>query len=112
MNPANPAAPAMDEPAPAVPRARYNELLKVIDWLLSVGAVARNAGTESAWEDAFSLVFSSNGSLRIADLRAKLGLSFDYYDLDASYQEDVEAYLSALESLKARLAAFAPAFSA
>ncbi len=49
------------------------------------------------WELKFDLIFSPEVSRRIFQLFSELNVSFDYYDPDTSYEEDVQALANALE---------------
>lgn len=49
------------------------------------------------WELKFDLVFSPDVSRRIFQIFDELNVSFDYYDPDTSYEEDVLALSTALE---------------
>lgn len=60
-----------------------------------------NSATD--WEDKFSRIFSKDISDKIRKLRNELGISFEYYDPDTTYQEDVTAYIDALLQLKNNL---------
>lgn len=61
--------------------------------------------TDVSWADKYSQIFSPRISHRIGELLREFGISLDYYDPDASYREDVQAYLAALN---ARMAEVAP----
>lgn len=56
------------------------------------------------WEMKFDLVFSQEVSRRVFNLLDALNVSFDYYDPDTSYEEDVLAFSNAfnekMEELK------------
>lgn len=49
------------------------------------------------WELKFDLIFSPEISRRIFQIFDELNISFDYYDPDTSYEEDVLALSTALE---------------
>lgn len=51
------------------------------------------------WEIKYDLIFD----LGIWQKIREAGFSFDYYDPDTSYEEDVQAYLSALNEFKEKL---------
>lgn len=51
---------------------------------------------EKLWDLTYSLVFSDNICRRTRTLFNELNISFDYYDPDTSYEEDVRAYADAL----------------
>jgi len=51
------------------------------------------ANSDISWELKHSLIFSNDISEKIH----KLGVDFDYYDPDASYQEDTEAFIYAIQ---------------
>ena len=55
--------------------------------------------SKSTWEFKYDRVFNIY-SQQIDPLIKELGISFDYYDPDTSYQEDVTAFMGALKELK------------
>ncbi len=55
--------------------------------------------SEADWLLKYDLIFSDSISCNIFNL----GLRFDYYDPDSSYEEDVRAYITALNHEKDRL---------
>lgn len=50
------------------------------------------------WELKYDTIFSPNISKRVFALMKELNISFDYYDPDTSYEEDVRAFSDALYS--------------
>lgn len=50
------------------------------------------------WELKYDNVFSPTVSRRVFALMKQLGVNFDYYDPDTSYEEDVKAFSDALDS--------------
>ncbi len=58
--------------------------------------------SKSTWEFKYDRVFNIF-SEQIRPLIKELGVSFDYYDPDTSYQEDVMALIQALRELKTNL---------
>lgn len=61
-----------------------------------------------SWKLAYDLVFSKNCSQRAYALLKDLNINFDYYDPDASYEDDVEAFARALNNLCEEVAVFYP----
>lgn len=58
------------------------------------------------WKRCFELVFSNQCSTRIRALLDQLNISFDWYDPDMDYEDDVRAYSNALTRLKAEIEPF------
>jgi hypothetical protein len=52
---------------------------------------------EVSWEVKYNLIFSKEIFRRIFDLFKELNLTFEYYDPDTSYEEDLTAFAFALE---------------
>lgn len=50
------------------------------------------------WELKYDSIFSPNVSRKVFALMKELNVSFDYYDPDTSYEEDVKAFSDALDS--------------
>lgn len=50
-----------------------------------------------SWEIKYDLVFCENVSRRVFTLLKELNVSFDYYDPDTSYEEDLMAFANALK---------------
>lgn len=96
-------------PTEGEPRAR--ELAELIQRALDWVEAARKCNSDDAWKDAFDLIFSPNCSQRIASARTELGLSFDYYDPDGSYEDDVTAYVEALKDWAHKKVPFFPEFA-
>ena len=71
------------------------ELATLLQRLFNIAGVAENCKDEDEWRDAYHMIFSSAISQRLAALRTSLGITFNYFDPDASYEEDVRAYVSA-----------------
>jgi hypothetical protein len=71
---------------------------KIKDYLALADQVFQIADSNASGETKYELIFSD-------DLSRALGRIFrlDYYDPDASYEEDVQAYVSALRSKCAEL---------
>ncbi len=53
---------------------------------------------ELSWERKYTLVFGSHRT-KVVPLLKRAGLTLDYYDPDTSYEEDVRAYVYALDRL-------------
>jgi hypothetical protein len=89
------------------PRSANNsaagQLAERIQTLLDWVRTADRIDSEEHWQQTYDLVFSKPMSQTIASLRAELGISFDYYDPNTSYQEDVRAYSGACAELAFRL---------
>lgn len=83
----------------ATATALVEQFDKTVAALAEVCEQARAQGTEQAWKLAFGLVFSDHGSGRVRAVLGALNIDFDYYDPDTSYEEDVLAYVTALQSL-------------
>lgn len=48
-------------------------------------------------EQKYDLIFSENVSRQVFSLCRDMGLSLDYYDPDTTYEEDVRAFVQALQ---------------
>lgn len=94
----------------AEPRAHELATLiqRAIDWV----SAARKLNTEEDRKIVYDMVFSAGCSQRIADLRTSLGLSFEYFDPDTSYEDDVTAYVNALKEWAQKRAPFYPELDA
>jgi hypothetical protein len=55
--------------------------------------------SDASWETKFNLVFSDDLSLRVWELDS----GFDYYDPDTTYEDDVRAFVEALQERVADL---------
>ena len=79
--------------------------MEEIDKLLNlIQRAERTYESDLDWEDKYDVIFSKSCSQEINLLRKQVGLSFDYYDPDTSYEEDVSAYVRALrDQLKPKL---------
>lgn len=49
------------------------------------------------YEDKYALIFSPRYSKLFYEVLEELNIKFEYYDPDSSYEEDVNAYCSALK---------------
>lgn len=91
------------EQAPALNTATVTVLVeqfdKAVSALTAVCEQARAQGDEEAWKLAYAVVFSDQGSGRVRAVLDALNIGFDYYDPDTSYEEDVMAYVKALQDL-------------
>lgn len=72
---------------------------------------AHNNQDRDPWAAAYGLVFSKTCSQRAYTLFKELNVNFDYYDPDTSYEEDVEAFASALNTSCEQIAAFYPSLA-
>lgn len=61
------------------------------------------ANSEMLWKRKFELIFSDSISEQVRKWLNELELSFDWYDPDTSYEEDVKAYVRGLEDLEREL---------
>ena len=85
---------------------RIQDLINHTNYLSSIVQVAQLEDNYACWEVAYNLVFSDDGSKRIRQMLNELNLSFDYYDPDTSYKEDVLAYTNALSEFTTTLTPF------
>ena len=58
---------------------------------------------DPVWERVYDAVFSDAVSIRVFSLFGKLNMSFDWYDPDTTYEEDVVAFARALKERVAEL---------
>ena len=56
-----------------------------------------------SWHEIYDEIFSAHISSAILRLCNDLGIDFDYYDPDADYDDDVLAYIRALEQLAEKI---------
>ena len=80
--------------------------MKPLDELLDVVTQVNQVFTSEAlsWEAKYDLIFSETLSQRVFDLS-----HLDYYDPDTTYQEDVEAFVNAVnQHVKVFVAAVEP----
>lgn len=49
------------------------------------------------WQVKYDLIFSKNISTKIFQLFKEVNISFDYYDPDTTYEEDIKAFSSAFK---------------
>jgi len=88
------------------------ELFEINTFVQNAIEVARNEAGENCdhdpWATAYGLVFSKNCSQRADALFKQLNVEFDYYDPDTSYEEEVEAFASALNNSCQQIAVFYP----
>ena len=59
--------------------------------------------SDNDWKFKFYAIFSSQISGEIYYLCEKLNISMNYYDLDTTYKEDVEAYICHIKSVNRNL---------
>lgn len=71
-----------------------NELQSLL-WVVD-SYCSKAAAEEMAWEQVYTAVFSENVSLRVYELCNLLGRPLKWYDPDATYQADTEAFENAL----------------
>ncbi|PZR54614.1 MAG: hypothetical protein DI537_54850 [Stutzerimonas stutzeri] len=53
---------------------------------------------EDIWEKVFDAVFEGGISRKVIGLASKIGMSFDWYDPDTTYEEDATAFINELHS--------------
>lgn len=70
----------------------YLELVKINNKVQRL--VSEN---EIDWELKYDTIFSPNISRKVFALMKELNVSFDYYDPDTSYEEDIKAFSDALK---------------
>lgn len=90
------------------------ELLSLIKRMRAIADVALNSPEDQkhgAWKIAYGLVFSDAGSTRIRELRKLLDVDMDYDDPNSDYDDDVLAYVHALEGLSTSLEPFVAALT-
>lgn len=88
------------------------ELFEINTFVQNAVGVARSTAADNwdhdPWSTAYGLVFSKTCSQRADALFKELNVHFDYYDPDTSYEDDVEAFASALNNSCEQIAAFYP----
>lgn len=57
------------------------------------------------WEDKYLLIFSDHISTKIYDKLKENCIKFEYYDPNSDYEDDVRAYVTALNDNKDRFEA-------
>lgn len=62
---------------------------------------------EFTWENRYDLIFSNQIARQVSNLFHASPIVFDYYDPDSSYEDDVTAFVDALEDHIEKLASFA-----
>lgn len=101
---------ALEEDNNNKPENAYLLYQRTAEKLNRAVAIAQLEDTEDAWETVYDLVFSKNGNRVINKCLNALDVSFaDYYDPDTSYQEDVMAYIDALNRTTKKLERFSEA---
>lgn len=70
--------------------------------ILLLEKIERIVASNADWEFIYDRAFNIFGN-EISPLIDELGLSFDYYDPDTSYEEDVMALTNALKDIKRNL---------
>lgn len=53
-----------------------------------------------SWEQKYDLIFSDAVSRRLFDFCKKHGLTFEYYDPDTTYEDDVMAFVHAARDIR------------
>jgi hypothetical protein len=86
------------------------ELFEINAFIENTIAVANETAKSDpdSWKMAYDLVFSKDCSQRAYTLLKDLNISFDYYDPDTSYEEDIEAFARALKNTCEEIAVFYP----
>lgn len=72
------------------------------DLLKAIDETERIAASEADWPLKYDLVFAKLWT-KVRPKLEELGIDFDWYDPDTSYEEDVLAFVGALGKLKERL---------
>ena len=72
--------------------------------LKTIAATIDIARSSADWGMKYDLIFKLYQD-NVKPARAKLGIDFDWYDPDMGYEDDVRAYVSALEELRDRVIA-------
>ena len=82
---------------------------RVLSNLLQLVNTAINLAERNdiSWKFKYEMIFSVRISQQISILLQCFSLKLDYYDPDTSYEDDVKAYIRALEELKPQLVAMA-----
>lgn len=78
-----------------IAKEKHERLKVAYERIISFYNAACECNDEDAWEDAYDAIFGG-GYCRIV---CECVPSFDWYDPDASYQDDVCAFIWALEEL-------------
>ena len=78
-----------------IAKENYEKLRGAYERIISFYNAACECSDEDAWADAYDAIFGG-GYCRIV---RECVPSFDWYDPDASYQDDVCAFIWALEEL-------------
>ncbi len=71
-------------------------------WVAEFGRIAERAhqvinDCDLSWQDKYEILYDTNISIRANEISRKLtGHPLDYYNPDTSYQEDSEAFVSAI----------------
>ena len=89
----------------ATPVTELFALFESIEKLVKVAAELPESDYDR-WKRCFEFVFSDQYSTRIRALLDQLNISFDWYDPDMDYEDDVRAYANALVQLKSEIAPF------
>lgn len=89
----------------AAPVTELRALFERVENLIKVAA-GRPETDYDRWKRCFELVFCDQCSTRIRALLNELNISFDWCDPDMSYDDDVQAYGSALMRLKDEITPF------
>lgn len=55
-----------------------------------------------SWEDKYNLIFSDNISTKIYKELKAFNIKFEYFDPDQDYEDDIDAYVSALKENEER----------
>lgn len=71
----------------------FSDLKNMVTMASNYVKVASETG---AWEVAYDLIFSDFLSKQVYKIIEQLGLRFEYYDPDGSYQDDATAFVDAL----------------
>jgi hypothetical protein len=80
-----------------------NELLGLYSYCHDLELAAHADGDSDAeWEKVFNAVFEGGVSRRVQKIASELGIGFDWYDPDTTYEEDARAFINGLGELVTR----------
>lgn len=79
------------------------KLVLIADFAHHVERANRIIAAENlSWEEKYDLIFCKELSIKCFEIAKSLGEKIDYYDPDTSYQEDAEAFISAVNEYIAK----------
>ena len=89
----------------ATPITELLALFDCVEKLIKIAAELPETDYDR-WKRCFEFVFSDQCSTRIRALLDQLNISFDWYDPDMGYDDDVQAYGNALKRLREEITPF------